>query len=250
MNIADYKRGMTNPVDNTIQIRRANDRFHSNLGWLNSHHTFSFGGHYDPAFVGFGALRVINDDIVAANQGFGEHSHASMEIISYVISGQLQHKDSMGNGRIIKPGEFQYMSAGSGVSHSEFNPSESDSAHFLQIWITPREKQTKPRYAELSINDKPAEKSIILVASPDGRDGSIAIHQDADLSFARLAAGDSATPESTAPNHWIHVISGKIEVHGEALSPGDGAAINGVLGTITATENAEFLIFSLYPIQL
>ncbi len=229
----------------TIQVRRSVDRFHSDIGWLNSHHTFSFGDHYDPAFMGFETLRVINDDTVAPNQGFGEHAHAGMEIISYVISGQLQHSDSMGNGRIIKPGEFQYMSAGTGVRHSEFNPSQSESVHFLQIWITPREKRTEPRYQELTLNNQTEQKPLTLVASPDGREGSIAIHQDVDLTFAHLATGESATPESSASKHWIHVISGEIKVQDETLSPGDGAAIRGNLGAIKATEKAEVLIFSI-----
>lgn len=228
-----------------MQIRRANDRFHSDLGWLNSYHTFSFGGHYDPEFMGFGALRVINDDTVAPNQGFGEHPHAGMEIISYVISGQLEHRDSMGNGRTIQAGEFQYMSAGSGVRHSEFNPSPTDPVHFLQIWITPREKQTEPRYRELSMNDRAQEKPLTLVASPDGREGSIAIHQDVDLFFARLSPDEAANPESSAPHHWIHIISGEVRLDGETLSAGDGASIEGGLSPVTANKKSEFLIFSI-----
>lgn len=235
---------MTKPVDTAIQIRRANDRFHSDLGWLDSRHTFSFGEHYDPAFMGFGALRVINDDKVAPNQGFGEHSHAAMEIISYVISGQLQHNDSMGNGRTIAPGEFQYMSAGTGVRHSEFNPSETESAHFLQIWITPREKQTKPRYEEFAMADK-AVKPLTLVASADGREGSMEIHQDVDLFFGRLASGESITPAHSAPQHWVHLISGGLQIHGETLVPGDGAAVKGGLGQIVASKESEFLLFSI-----
>lgn len=236
---------MTHSVNSTIQVRRAGDRFHSNLGWLDSHHTFSFGEHYDPAFMGFGALRVINDDIVAPNQGFGEHPHAGMEIISYVIAGQLQHHDSMGNGRTIRPGEFQYMSAGTGVRHSEFNPSTTESSHFLQIWITPREKSTPPRYEELSINEKATDHSLTLVASGDGREGSIAIHQDLDLFFGRLASGESITPPSSAPRHWLHVISGEVEVLGKSLVAGDGAGVTGALESITAAAAAEFLVFAL-----
>eukprot|EP00903_Cladosiphon_okamuranus_P003928 g3926.t1 len=164
-----------------------------------------------------------------------------MEIISYVISGQLQHRDSMGNGRIIKPGEFQYMSAGTGVRHSEFNPSKSDPVHFLQIWITPREKQTEPRYQELSINNQTEVETLTLVASPEGREGSIAIHQNVDLSFARLATRESVEAESSAPNHWIHVISGEIQVLDENLSPGDGAAVNDKTATAKVGEEKTAL---------
>lgn len=235
---------MTKTNDTTIEVRRADDRFHSDLGWLNSRHTFSFGDHYDPAFMGFEALRVINDDRVAPNQGFGEHAHAGMEIISYVISGQLQHSDSMGNGRTIEPGEFQYMSAGTGVRHSEFNPSKTEPVHFLQIWITPREKRTEPRYEELSVNVRTADQSLTLVASADGRDGSIAVHQDVDMLFGRLASGESVRPTTSGSRHWMHLISGEIQTHGETLSPGDGAAVQGPLGKITATKESEFLIFS------
>ncbi|RYD70790.1 MAG: pirin family protein, partial [Verrucomicrobiaceae bacterium] len=224
INFPHYNLLMTKTTDSTIQVRRSADRFHSDLGWLDSRHTFSFGNHHDPAFMGFKALRVINDDRVAPNQGFGEHGHAGMEIISYVISGQLQHRDSMGNGHIIEPGQFQYMSAGTGVRHSEFNPPKTEPVHFLQIWITPRDGHTKPRYEERSMNELPADGSLTLVASADGRDGSIAIHQDVIMSFGHLASGEAVRPTTPDSHHWVHVISGKIQVHGETLSPGDGAA--------------------------
>jgi redox-sensitive bicupin YhaK (pirin superfamily) len=236
---------MTTQVEPNIQIRRANDRFHSDHGWLNSWHTFSFGDHYDPAFAGFQSLRVINDDTVAPNQGFGEHRHARMEIISYVISGQLQHQDSMGNGSIIKPGEFQYMSSGTGVRHSEFNPSSTEPVHFLQIWITPKKRETKPRYQELSLNDRASHDSLTLVASPDGRDNSIQIQQDLDLSFGNFAAGQSLLLDRSAPSHWLHLISGELQFHGETLFPGDGTSVTGPLDTITAKEKSTFLLFSI-----
>ena len=236
---------MTSQNHSLIEIRRAGERFHSDLGWLDSYHTFSFGEHHDPAYMGFEALRVINDDTVAPNQGFGEHPHAGMEIISYVISGQLQHRDSMGNGRIIKPGEFQYMSAGTGVRHSEFNPSPDEPVHFLQIWITPRERGTEPRYQELSMKERSLENSLTLVASPDGRDGSIAIHQDIDLSFGKLDAEKELTPVSPAPRHWIQLISGELTLAGESLHPGDGAAVNGPTVPIRAVSDAEFILFSI-----
>lgn len=235
---------MTTTTSSTIQVRRAQDRFHSDLGWLNSWHTFSFGEHYDSAFSGFESLRVINDDTVAPARGFGEHGHAGMEIISYVISGQLEHRDSLGNGGIIKPGEFQYMSAGRGVRHSEKNPSPTDPVHFLQIWITPREKETTPRYQEFSLPHRENGRELTLVASRDGREGSIAIQQDAELALGRLSAGDSVAPVGVAQRHWVHLISGELELLGEQLLPGDGAAIFGDLGSLQAVAETEFLLFS------
>lgn len=235
---------MTANTTTTIQIRRADDRFHSDLGWLDSRHTFSFGNHYDPAFAGFESLRVINDDRVSPRQGFGEHPHAAMEIISYVISGQLQHQDSMGNGRTIHPGEFQYMSAGIGVRHSEQNPSPSEPVHFLQIWITPREKGTQPRYQELSVREEEGSRQLTLVASSDGREGSIEIHQNVDLTFGRLEKGETVTIDTPATKHWIHLISGQLQLLGEVLHPGDGAAVEGSPGAMTAIEKSEFIVFS------
>ena len=228
-----------------IQVRRSAERFHSDHGWLNSWHTFSFADHYDPAFAGYEHLRVINDDTVAAKMGFGEHAHRDMEIISYVISGQLQHRDSMGNGRVIKPGDFQYMSAGSGVTHSEFNPSDTEPVHFLQIWIIPAEKGAKPRYQEKSILETRTSDGLTLVASGDGRDDSIAIRQDADLYFGHLGAGKSVEPKLPKGKTWLHVIKGTLEVAGERLQPGDGAAIDGTIASIGAQEESEFLLFAL-----
>lgn len=236
---------MTIQTPSGITIRRAADRFHSNLGWLNSHHTFSFGDHYDPAFAGFESLRVINDDTVAPKMGFGEHPHRDMEIISYVISGELEHRDSMGNGRIIKAGDFQYMSAGSGVRHSEFNPSVSDPVHFLQIWITPKEKGLPPRYEEKSIIENHVENGLTLVASPDGRNDSITIRQDASLSFGSLQQGRSLEATDSEGTFWLHVISGELNLGHEKLTNGDGVAIRGPLPKITAITQAEFLLFTL-----
>src|SRR3954471_22256193 len=172
-----------------MNIRRANERGHANHGWLDTYHTFSFADYYDPEWVGFRSLRVINDDIVMPGMGFGTHPHRDMEIITYVLSGSLQHKDSMGNGRVIRPGEVQYMSAGAGVQHSEFNPAKDEAVHLLQIWIQPDEKGVKPRYAEKSLKDAPTGK-LHLVTSKAGRDSSIAIHQDADLWIAKLGPGE------------------------------------------------------------
>ncbi|MEM9237004.1 MAG: pirin family protein [Verrucomicrobiota bacterium] len=231
----------------TIKIRRAADRFHSNHGWLDSNHTFSFAGHFDPDYAGFESLRVINDDRVAPMMGFGEHPHRDMEIISYVISGELRHQDSMGNGRTIQAGEFQYLSAGSGVVHSEFNPSSEQPVHFLQIWIIPDEKGASPRYAEL--RPEIGNDGLSLIALPDGREGSIAIRQQAELSFGKLSRGTSLQPESSRNRHWLHLISGQVSIDGESLEPGDGAAIDGPVPELTATEDAEFLLFSLAPFQ-
>ena len=170
-------------------IRRANERGHAEHGWLDSYHTFSFADYYDPSWMGFRTLRVINDDLVMPAMGFGTHPHRDMEIITYVLSGALQHKDSMGNGRIIRPGEVQYMAAGTGVQHSEFNPSKDEAVHFLQIWIQPDRKGLKPRYGERSLADAPKGR-FNLVVSKAGREGSLAINQDADLYVARLEAGE------------------------------------------------------------
>lgn len=231
----------------TVTIRRAADRFHSDHGWLDSHHTFSFGEHHDPDFLGFESLRVINDDRVAPKMGFGEHPHRDMEIISYVISGQLRHQDSMGNGRTIEANEFQYMSAGSGVRHSEYNPSSTDPVHFLQIWITPDERGATPRYAELRPDlDR---QGLTLIASPDGRDHSIAIRQQGELSFGRLAAGETLEATSDRPRHWVHVIAGSLALGEESLDPGDGAAIEGRVPALKAVTDTEFLLFSLATIE-
>lgn len=196
--------------------------------------------------MGFRALRVINDDKVAAGQGFGTHPHRDMEIITYVLSGALEHKDSMGNGRIIRPGEFQYMAAGSGVTHSEFNPSEKEAVHLLQIWIVPERRGVKPTYAEKSARDvKPGE--VALIASKGGRDGSININQDASLLLARLDAGQAATYRLDAGRHaWVHVAEGEITVNGETLRAGDAAALSDEAAVeLAGVKNAQALIFDL-----
>ena len=229
----------------TVTVRRANERFHSDHGWLDSFHTFSFGDHYDPAFMGFRNLRVINDDTVAPKMGFGQHPHRDMEIISYVLSGQLEHKDSMGNGRIIEPGDFQYMSAGSGVLHSEFNPSDTEPVHFLQIWIKPDVLGAEPRYEEKSVGAISSDQPLTLVASSDGRDGSIQIRQKAELYFGNLAGGAAATARTRYDHHWVHMISGRLTVAGEVLEAGDGIAIEGPVGELSAEQAAEFILFSL-----
>ncbi len=229
-----------------ITLRPGNERGHADHGWLNTYHSFSFNTYHDPKWMGFRSLRVINDDRVAAGQGFGKHPHRDMEIISYVLSGELEHKDSMGNGRIIKPGDFQYMSAGSGVLHSEFNPSPDAPAHFLQIWIEPSQKGTAPRYAEKSCQQT-ATGAFHLIASPSGREGSIAIHQDAELWLAKLNAGDSLAHALAPWRHaWVHVAEGKIQLNGQELGEGDGAALSSESHVnILCLSPAQVLLFDL-----
>ena len=230
-----------------ITIRRANDRGHADHGWLNSYHTFSFADYYDPAHMGFRSLRVINDDRVAAGKGFGAHPHSDMEIFSYVLEGALAHKDSLGNGRTLKPGQIQLMSAGSGVTHSEFNPSASELTHFLQIWIQPREPGLKPSYNEWHPKPEHTNAPKILVISADGRNESATIHQDADIYRVRLTPGQTVTHQlATGRGAWLHVAEGELTFNGETLSTGDAASTEepGVL-TFTATKPTEALLFDL-----
>lgn len=229
-----------------LTIRRANDRGHADHGWLNTYFTFSFADYQDPRFMGFRSLRVINDDTVAPGMGFDMHPHRDMEIITVVLKGELEHKDSMGNGRIIRPGEVQYMAAGTGVLHSEFNPSSTTSAHLLQIWIRPDRKGAPPRYAEMALA-KDGVGKLSLVASKAGRDGSLQINQDADLLIGRLRGGETLTHPLAAGRHaWIHVAEGTITVNGQSLSAGDGlAATQETQLSISAPEPAQVLIFDL-----
>jgi quercetin 2,3-dioxygenase len=229
-----------------MTIRKANERGHADHGWLNTYHTFSFADYYDPQWMGFRDLRVINDDTVAPGMGFGKHPHRDMEIITYVLSGALEHKDSMGNGRIIKPGEVQYMAAGTGVQHSEFNPSGDEAVHLLQIWIQPDTKSVKPRYGEKSFTSA-APGKLHLVTSKAGRDNSIAIHQDADLWLARFTNGQTVTHELKQQRHaWVHVAEGDITLNGKTLSGGDAAAMSGESKLeLTGKGNAQVLLFDL-----
>jgi redox-sensitive bicupin YhaK (pirin superfamily) len=229
-----------------MKLRKAEDRGHANLGWLDTHYTFSFANYYDPAHMGFRSLRVINDDVVAAGGGFDTHPHRDMEIITYVLSGALEHRDSMKNGRVIRAGEIQYMAAGTGVAHSEFNPSPSDPVHLLQIWIVPDKKGLPPRYAERTGSQLPSGR-LNLVASKSGRDGSISINQDADIYVAKLAAGDSANHNLSPERHaWIHVAEGDVTVNGQSLRTGDGAAVsNEGLLSFKATAPSQVLLFDL-----
>lgn len=235
-------------TNHTNWIKRpANDRGHANHGWLDSHHSFSFANYYDPAFMGFRSLRVINEDRVTPGMGFGTHPHSDMEIFSYVLSGKLRHKDSMGNGKELLPGQIQLMSAGSGVTHSEFNPSHTEPLHFLQIWIQPQERGLKPSYTEWQPKPEQAETAKVLVISPDGREGSALIHQDAEVWRLLLKPGETVTHDlRPGRGAWIQVVRGSIEADGTALGGGDGAstAAEGSL-RFTATESAEALLFDL-----
>src|SRR3954470_17377766 len=204
-----------------MKIRKSEDRGHANHGWLDTYHTFSFADYYDPQHMGFRSLRVINDDKVAPGMGFGMHPHRDMEIITYVLKGALQHKDSMGNGSVIRPGDFQYMAAGTGVTHSEFNPSENEGVHLLQIWIVPEKKGLEPRYAEKLANTFTPGK-FHLVASKSGRGDSLRINQDADLLLARLTPGTTVTHQLEPQRHaWVHVAEGEITLNGQNLKAGD-----------------------------
>ena len=230
-----------------LQIRHATDRGRAELGWLDSRHTFSFGEYYDPRHMGFGPLRVINEDRVQPGQGFGTHSHRDMEIISYVLEGALEHKDSLGTGSVIRPGDVQRMSAGTGVQHSEFNHSRSELVHFLQIWIIPDQQGLQPGYAEKKFPEAEKRGQLRLVISADGRDGSIPIHQDADL-YAALLKEDETVAHRFAPdrNGWIQVARGAVTANGTPLSAGDGSAVvNEERLSIRGTADAEVLLFDM-----
>ncbi len=229
-----------------LTIRKAEDRGHANHGWLDAHHSFSFAGYHDPRWMGFRSLRVLNDDVIAGGGGFGTHPHRDMEIITYILSGALEHKDSMGNGRVIRPGEIQYMAAGTGVEHSEFNHSETEPAHLLQIWIVPDRKGAKPAYAERSFATAPAGQWH-LVASKAGREGSIAINQNADVYLAKLNRGDAVKHTLQSQRHgWVQVAEGEVILNGTALKAGDAAALSDEQAIeITGSQPSQVLLFDL-----
>jgi quercetin 2,3-dioxygenase len=230
-----------------INVRRAAERGHADHGWLDTSHTFSFADYYDPKHMGFRVLRVINEDKVAAGRGFGKHPHRDMEIITYVLEGELGHSDSMGNGSTIKPGEVQRMSAGTGITHSEMNASKTNPVHFMQIWLIPDASGHKPSYEQKAFSVEERTGTLRLVASPDGRDGSVTIHQNATLSIGLLAAGNEVTHTVANDRYaWVQVARGSLELDGKPLSHGDGAAIRGP-GTlrIKGVDNAEVLVFDL-----
>jgi quercetin 2,3-dioxygenase len=231
----------------TILKRPAAERGQTELGWLHSRHTFSFGEYYDPDQMGFHSLRVINDDIVEAGQGFPMHAHRDAEIFSYVIEGELQHRDSMGHGSIIKAGNLQYMSAGRGVRHSEFNPSQTNGVHFYQVWLLPNTSGGEPLYAEKALAEAAKRNALTLLFSGNGRDGSVKIRQGAEIHFGKLDAERSLTFEMAEGHHaWVQVIKGRLNVLGETLVEGDGAGIsNAASFEIGADADSEFLLFNL-----
>jgi redox-sensitive bicupin YhaK (pirin superfamily) len=230
-----------------IEIRKAADRGRTQWGWLDSRHTFSFGDYYDPAHEGFRSLRVINDDRVKAGAGFGTHGHRDMEILSYVLEGALAHKDSSGGGGVIRPGEIQFMRAGTGVTHSEFNDSQTDPVHFLQIWIVPETRGLRPAYGQRAFDRDGARRGMVLLASRDGRDGSLQVQQDVDLWVTQLDKGARRTVALRPGRHaWVHVARGSASVNGTALNEGDGAAVSGEDALSLAGEGpAEVLVFDL-----
>jgi len=230
-----------------LQIRRSKERGTANFGWLDSRHTFSFGEYHDPKHMGFGPLRVINEDRVSPGQGFGTHGHRDMEIISYVLEGSLEHRDSMGTGSIIRPGEVQRMSAGRGITHSEFNASREELVHFLQIWIVPAERGIEPSYEQKAFPPETMTGQLRLVASPDGHDGSVTIHADARLYAGRFDPGVTGELLLAKDRHaWVQVVRGKARVAGQDLSAGDGLAVSQVSSvSMEGLEASELLAFDL-----
>ncbi|HEV7860829.1 MAG TPA: pirin family protein [Pyrinomonadaceae bacterium] len=230
-----------------ITVRDAKDRGHFNFGWLDTNHTFSFGDYYDPRFMGFRSLRVINEDRVHPGRGFPTHPHRDMEIITYVLEGSLEHKDSMGTGSVIRPGEVQRMSAGSGITHSESNSSREESVHLLQIWIMPDTYGIRPSYEQKMYAAEEKQGRLRLIASPDGRDDSVKIHQDTSLYAALLEKGQEVVHGLNAKRHaWVQVARGAVSLNGQLLSQGDGAAVSDEQAlAIVGQESAEVLLFDL-----
>ncbi len=230
-----------------IKIRKSEERGHFDLGWLDTYHTFSFDQYYDPAHMHFRSLRVINEDRVATAKGFPTHSHRDMEIITYILSGELEHRDSMGNGSVIRPGDVQRMSAGTGVAHSEFNPSQTEPVHLLQIWIMPRARNLPPGYEQKFFSEEERGGGLRLVASEDGRDGSVTIQQDARLYATIFPPGSSIEHTLSDKRYaWIQVARGNLNVNGHELKQGDGAAVsNEHQLRLAANDGAEVLLFDL-----
>ena len=231
-----------------IEVRKANKRGYADHGWLRSFHSFSFADYHDPAHMGFGDLRVINEDRVRPGMGFGTHGHRDMEIISYVLEGGLAHKDSMGNGSVIRPGDVQRMSAGTGVRHSEYNASDRDPVHFLQIWIEPDEQGVKPSYEEKHFDEASKRGRLRLIASRDGREGSVRIHQDANLYAALVDGAEAVKLEPAAGRRvYAHLVRGEAEVNGQPLQAGDAVKLSGGDNKVRIEKgrNAEVLVFDL-----
>lgn len=230
-----------------ITIRRANERGHADHGWLNSYHTFSFADYHDPAHMSFRALRVMNEDRVAAGQGFGTHAHRDMEIVSYVLEGELEHQDSMGNGEILRPGEFQRITAGTGITHSEFNPSQDQPTHFYQIWLLPERKGIQPSYEQKRFDATGRQDQLQLVASREGTDGSLLIHQDAKIYLVDLTAGHALTyPIPQGRYAWLQVLKGSLSVNGQVLHESDAVAVSEETQLILQAETrTELMLFDL-----
>jgi quercetin 2,3-dioxygenase len=231
-----------------LRLRKARDRGHADHGWLSTYHTFSFADYQDPAHMGFRTLRVMNEDRVQPGQGFGTHGHRDMEIISYVLEGALAHKDSMNNGSVLRPGEFQRMSAGTGVRHSEFNPSATEPVHFYQIWLLPRSRAIRPSYDQKFFADNEKQARLRLVASPDGADGSLTIHQDARVLLATLQPGDSVKHALQPGRYgWLQVLRGRVKVNETLLETSDGAAISEEreVAVVGEQQPAEVMLFDL-----
>jgi quercetin 2,3-dioxygenase len=230
-----------------IQVRKSCERGRANHGWLDTYHTFSFADYYDPAHMGFGPLRVINEDRVEPGRGFGTHGHRDMEIITYVLDGGLQHRDSLGNGSVIRPGDVQRMSAGTGVMHSEFNASEQDPVHFLQIWIEPSARGVRPGYEQKHFGPEDRRGRLRLLASPDGHEDSVTIHQEARVYASDLAA-DDAVSHSFEPGRraYVHVARGAITLNGKPLEAGDGASVvDETMVNLSALAESQVLLFDL-----
>lgn len=230
-----------------IAIRKADERGHANHGWLDTYHTFSFSSYRDPNHMGFRSLRVMNEDFVQPGQGFGTHPHQDMEIVTYVLEGALEHKDSMGNGEVLRPGEFQRMSAGTGITHSEFNPSETEPVHLYQIWLFPERKGIEPSYEQKQFPEQERHNRLRLVASRDAAEGSLLIHQDARIYLSSLDEGTQVTHELSPGRHaWLQVLRGTVSLNGQELQTSDGAAVSeeGQL-QIVGREPAEILLFDL-----
>lgn len=230
-----------------MMLRKSQERGHANHGWLDSYHTFSFANYYDPRFMGFRDLRVINQDRIQGGKGFGTHSHRDMEIVTYMVEGALEHRDSLGNGAVIKPGEVQRMTAGTGVAHSEYNPSQTELSHLLQIWILPRENGLTPGYEQTFFPTEERQGRLRLIASPDGQEGSVLIHQDVSLYASLLNPGESVIHKLEPDRHaWVQVVRGQVTLNDQLLEAGDGAALSEIPAlTLVGKAAAEILLFDL-----
>ena len=230
-----------------LTIRKRDERGHADHGWLDTYHTFSFADYYDPDQMGFRTLRVINEDRVAPGTGFGTHGHKDMEIVTYVLEGALEHKDSMGNGEVLRPGEFQRMSAGTGIRHSEFNPSATEPVHLYQIWLLPRTNGIKPSYEQKFFPEVEKQGKFRLVASPNGAEGSLSIHQDAKVYLSTLDAGQEVKHDLEAGRHaWLQVLRGRVTVNGQTAEAGDGVAVSDEVRLhVAGAAPAEVMLFDL-----